>query len=74
MRVGWAPWYPYAFKDPQTNKISGLTVDLIQDMAQWLKVDVQWVEDSWGTMIAGLQANKFDMLMPMAVTLPRAQA
>jgi len=74
LRVGWAPWFPYAFKDPKTNQVSGIAVDLIKDIAAGMKVDVQWVEDGWGTMIAGLQADKFDMLMPMAITPPRAEA
>lgn len=74
LRVGWAPWYPYAYKDPKTNAVSGLTVDLVNDLAKKLNVKVQWVEDGWGTMIAGLQAEKFDMLMPMAITPPRAEA
>jgi len=74
IRIGWATWFPYAFKDPATNQISGITADVMKSMAEWLKVEVVWVEDSWGTMIAGLQAGKFDMLMPMGVTLPRALA
>jgi ABC-type amino acid transport substrate-binding protein len=74
LRVGWAPWFPYAYKDPKTNQVSGIAADMIKEIATSLKVDVQWVEDNWGTMIAGLQADKFDMLMPMAVTPPRAEA
>jgi ABC-type amino acid transport substrate-binding protein len=74
LRVGWAPWYPYAYRDPKTNGIGGVTVDLVNALASRLHAKVQWVEDGWSTMIAGLQADKFDMLMPMAITPPRAQA
>lgn len=74
LRIGWAPWFPYAFKDPKTNQVSGIAVDLIKDIAAGMQVEVRWIEDSWGTMIAGLQADKFDMLMPMAITPPRAEA
>lgn len=74
LRVGWAPWYPYAYRDPKNNGIGGVTVDLVNALAAKLKVRVQWVEDGWPTMIAGLQADKFDMLMPMAITPPRAEA
>lgn len=74
LRVGWAPWYPYSYRDPKNNGIGGVTVDLVDALAAKLKVKVQWVEDGWGTMIAGLQADKFDMLMPMAITPPRAEA
>jgi ABC-type amino acid transport substrate-binding protein len=74
LRVGWAPWFPYAFRDPKSDQVSGIAADLLKDLAASLKVELRLVEDSWGTMIAGLQADKFDMLMPMAVTPPRAAA
>lgn len=74
LRVGWAPWFPYAYKDPKTSQVAGLTVDLMKELAASMKVELHLVEDSWGTMIAGLQADKFDMLMPMAVTAPRETA
>lgn len=74
LRVGWAPWFPYAYKDPKTNQVAGVTADLMQSLAQSLGTKVAFVEDGWGTMIAGLQADKFDVLMPMAVTPPRAEA
>lgn len=74
LRVGWAPWFPYAYKDPKTSQVSGLTVDLMKELAASMKVELQLVEDSWGTMIAGLQADKFDILMPMAATPPREAA
>jgi ABC-type amino acid transport substrate-binding protein len=68
LRVGWAPWFPYAYKDPKTGQVSGITADLMKDLAASMKVELQFVEDGWGTMIAGLQADKYDMLMPMALT------
>jgi ABC-type amino acid transport substrate-binding protein len=74
LRVGWAPWFPYAYKDPKTNLVAGITADLMKDLAASMKVELRLVEDSWGTMVAGLQADKFDILMPMAVTPPRESA
>jgi ABC-type amino acid transport substrate-binding protein len=74
LRVGWAPWFPYAFRDPKSNQVAGIAADLLKDLATSLKVELRLVEDGWGTMIAGLQADKFDMLMPMAVTPPREAA
>jgi len=74
LRVGWAVYLPYMFRDPKTQEPSGITVDLGQAMAKELKVKVEFVEDSWATMIAGLQAGKFDVTMPLAITEARAQA
>ena len=74
LRVGWGTWYPYIFKDPKTNKLSGFSYDLIEDLGKTLNARVDWVEDSWATMVAGIQAHKFDMTNVMAITPPRAEA
>jgi polar amino acid transport system substrate-binding protein len=76
LRVGWAVVHPYIYRDPKTNEISGFSIDLMRDMAGALGdgVKPQLVEDSWGTLAAGLQANKFDIVPLLAVTLTRALA
>jgi ABC-type amino acid transport substrate-binding protein len=74
LRVGWAVIYPYIYRDPKTGELTGFAVDFMNDMGEALKVKVVWVEDSWGTMVAGLQSKKFDVTLPaMGVTLPRAE-
>lgn len=74
LRVGWAVIYPYIYRDPKTNELVGFAVDFMNDMGEALKVKVVWVEDSWATMVAGLQSKKFDVTLPaMGVTLPRAE-
>lgn len=73
LRVGWAVWHPYVFRDPQTNKIQGISYDLVEDLAKALGVKIQWVEDSWSTLPAGIQANKFEVTNLMAITPPRAR-
>jgi len=72
IRVGWASWHPYAFLDPNTGNPTGLSIELVQYLADALGVKLQLVEDSWGTFIAGLQAGKFDIWMNVSITLPRA--
>jgi ABC-type amino acid transport substrate-binding protein len=76
LRVGWAVVHPYIFRDPKNNEITGFSIDLMRDMAGALGdgVKLQMVEDSWATLAAGLQANKFDIVPLLAVTLPRAMA
>src|SRR5258708_27269973 len=73
MRVGWAVWHPYVFRDPKTNQVQGISYDLVQDLGKSLGVKVEWVEDSWATLPAGLQANKFEITNLMAITPPRAE-
>lgn len=74
LRVGWAVWNPYVFRDPKSNQIQGISYDLVQDLGKALGVKVEWVEDSWSTLPAGLQANKFEITNLMAITPPRALA
>ena len=74
LRVGWGTWYPYVFKDPKTNKLTGFSYDLIEELGKSMGARVEWVEDSWATMVAGIQARKFDMTNLMAYTPPRAEA
>lgn len=74
LRIGWATIYPYIYRDPKTNGLVGFAVDFMNAMAEALGVKPVWVEDSWATMVAGLQSKKFDITLPaMGVTLPRAE-
>jgi len=72
LRVGWAVWHPYVFRDPKTNQLQGIAYDLIADMGKSMGVKVDWVEDNWSTLPAGIQANKFEITNLMAITPPRA--
>ncbi len=76
LRVGWAVVHPYIYRDPKSNELTGFSIDLMHDMAGALGegVKVQFIEDSWATLAAGLQANKFDIVPLLAVTLTRALA
>lgn len=73
LRVGWAVWHPYVFRDPATNQLHGISYDLVNDLGKALGVRIQWVEDNWATLPAGIQANKFEITNLMAITPPRAE-
>jgi ABC-type amino acid transport substrate-binding protein len=63
LRVGWSAWFPFMYVDPKTEKLTGFTVDLYeQHLAKALGVKIVWVEQPWSTMMAGLQADKFDVV------------
>lgn len=75
IRIGWAVVFPYMYRDPSTNELVGFSVDFANELAKELNVKVQFVEDSWATLIAGLQANRYDVtIAAVAATLPRAMA
>ncbi|MFC2082584.1 substrate-binding periplasmic protein [Candidatus Bipolaricaulota bacterium] len=72
LKVGWASWHPYAFLDADTGEPTGLSIELVTNLASELGVELELVEDSWGTFIAGLQGGKFDIWMNCSITLARA--
>lgn len=75
LRVGWATYYPHLYLDPKTNEVTGISADILKVLAERLGVKLVMVEDSWATLIAGLQADKFDMTVPaFGISLPRAIA
>lgn len=75
IRVGWALWFPWMVMDEKTKKLTGIGPDVIEELAKALgNVKIEWVADNWATLVAGLQANKFDITYPLGATLPRALA
>ena len=68
-------YYAIAYRDPATGKLAGIDIDLSQELGKSLDAQVQYVETSFGTFIADLQANKCDIgMFGVGVTLKRAQA
>jgi len=50
-------------KDPNTQKITGICVETLEAAAKNLGLKVQWSEEvGWGTMIEGLQTNRYDLV------------
>ena len=73
LRLGWAVWFPYVFREAQSRELRGVSVEIFQEMAKALGVKAEFVEETWGTLVAGLQASKFEILNPLVITPERAQ-
>lgn len=73
LRVGWGVYFPYMYRDPGTHQVTGITVDLFNEIAKRLDAKAEFVEETWATMVAGLGANKFDLTMPIAATPQRSE-
>lgn len=68
-------YFAVSFRNPQTQQLEGIDVDLAQALAKSLDADLQFVETNFGTFIADVQTNKCDVAMfGIGVTLKRAQA
>ncbi len=63
LRMGVLQAPPWFSKNPETGKWeSGLAVTLGQNMAEVLSAELEFVEVTWGTAVATLQANKIDFM------------
>jgi ABC-type amino acid transport substrate-binding protein len=68
-------YYAISFRDPKTNELNGLDIELARELANELGAELQFVESSFGTFVADLQANKCEIgMFALGATLKRAQA
>lgn len=75
LKVGSTPTgVPFTFLDTKTNTIQGIMVDLITAVGKEAGFGVQIEPMQFSTLIAGLQANKIDVIAAaMYITPPRQQ-
>ncbi|MBT9288094.1 transporter substrate-binding domain-containing protein [Prosthecodimorpha staleyi] len=74
LRIGTPPGEPWFFKDQRSGEWKGIGWGAGLALARELGVKAVAVETTWGTAIAGLQANQFDILFAMDATPQRALA
>lgn len=62
IRASYAVYPPYCIKDPNTGKMSGLFVDVLEEAGRRLGLKVEWTEEvGWGSIFEGLNANRDDV-------------
>ena len=62
LRVGTAGDYqPMSYLDPAAGSYVGFDVELVEDLAAALGVDIEYVPTSWPTLMADTLAGKFDL-------------
>jgi polar amino acid transport system substrate-binding protein len=60
--VGTSPTYPpLEFKDPTTLKLTGLDIDLAEEIGKRLGLKVEWREQSFDQLINSLDTGRIDM-------------
>ncbi|MBT9386056.1 transporter substrate-binding domain-containing protein [Pseudooceanicola sp. CBS1P-1] len=74
LRIGVASAEPWFFKDPMSEKWTGVGVAMGERMAKELGVEMVPVETSWANAVAGLQANQFDIMFVLDPTEERKKA
>lgn len=74
LHAGYGVYPPYTQEDPNTKKVSGLSVDLIEQIGKELKCKVVWHRLNWNTMSADLKRGEYDVIAdPIFQTIPRAR-
>lgn len=72
LRVGWDSFQQWNFEETASKAPVGISVDIVNEMAKVLSVKVEFVRDRWATVIAGLAADKFDLVVPIFLNAKRA--
>ena len=75
IRCAYGIYEPGCMKDPNTGKLSGIGVEAFEIIAKKLGLKVEWTEEiAWGTMIEGLQRERYDIVVtPVWTNASRAR-
>jgi polar amino acid transport system substrate-binding protein len=74
LRAGIGISLPWLGQNPQTNQYFGPAVELGDRIAKTLGVKLELLPSTWDVIIAGLQSNKYDLLLaPLFATEKRRQ-
>lgn len=76
LRVGTTgDFNPMSFKDPETKEYMGHQIDAARQLAEDMGVEIEFVPTEWKTLINGIVADKYDIVMTgTSMTLSRAKA
>jgi len=73
-RAGLAVALPWLGQDPETGEFFGPSIEIGQWIAEGLGVELELVESNWDVIVAGLQANKFEVaIAPLNPTPERRE-
>ncbi len=73
LRCGYFEEAPFVLKDPNTGKMSGIAVELTEQLGKELGLKIDWVSEiNFGTFPQDLASGRFDAVCADVFTLPRA--
>ena len=70
----WPDYYGISFRDPRTQKLSGIDIDLSAEFARELGARLKYVDSSFATLIDDVKGERCDIAMFAVGTLPQRQA
>ena len=61
LRCGYGSWKPGIYKDPNTGKMEGLFVELIETMGRLSNLTIEWADEvDWGQIAESINSGKID--------------
>ncbi|EJE51807.1 periplasmic component of amino acid ABC-type transporter/signal transduction system [Acidovorax sp. CF316] len=70
----WPDYYGITFRNPRTQQLAGIDIDLSAELGKDLKAKVEYVETSFATLVEDLQADRCDVGMFAIGMLPQRMA
>lgn len=71
LRVGTSPTYPpLEFKDPMTQKLQGLDIDLVNEIGKRLGLQVEWSDQSFDQLLNSLDTGRIDIAASGITDIP----
>lgn len=64
---------PLSFRDVTSNTLKGYDIDALTRLAEDLGVAVEWVATEWGTITAGIAADRYDIFSGASLSVARAR-
>lgn len=75
LRVGTTgDWNPMSMKDPASGSYAGFDIDVMNELAADLGVEVVFVPTEWKTLVPGIVADKYDISTSASITTQRIRS
>jgi len=76
IRCGYYVFPPVTYRDPNTDKLSGFSIDMMEEVAKRASLKIEWTEEhSWSGWTESLKAKRFDVACtPMWPDIPTSRA
>ena len=74
LRVGTTgDFNPMSFKDPDTGDYAGHDIELVQQLATDMGVEIEFVPTDWANLVSGVAAGKYDITTGASMNMGRAK-
>jgi polar amino acid transport system substrate-binding protein len=72
LKVGGAAATPYQMRNPKTGQWEGVYIEIMQMLADELKVKLEVIDTTWDNLVSGLITGKWDIAPALNRTVPRS--